>query len=103
MAGCYLFLEAFYGFILEFDDAVAGGADEVVVMFPDQDVLIPCLTVMEYYLTGKPSLGKLFERTVDRRLADVWMTGLDHEVQLFYAEMSMGGKEYVKDDVPLAC
>ena len=100
---CYFALEFLNGFVLEFNDRPAAGADKMVVMLAGMKMFIACLTVAELNLPGDSGFGKQLECPVDRGKANPGIIFLEFQVELFGAEMLRGGEKAVEDNIPLLC
>ena len=101
MTFCNFFLKVFYGFVLKFNDGITPGTNQVVVMFTRHDMFIARLAVMQKNFTRQTGLGKQLEGAVNSSLSDPGITRLDLQVQLFYTDMLVGGKEYIEDNIAL--
>lgn len=96
-----LFLQLFDGFVLEFDDGVAAGTYQVVMMLTRRDMFIACLAVMQQNLACQAGLGEQLERAIHGGEADARIAGFYFKVEFFDTDMLMSGEEYIEDDVTL--
>src|SRR5216684_2339933 len=87
--------------VLELDDLVAAGADQVVVVMPADGGLVARLPVVEVARAGQARVGEDLHGPVDRGRADVLVARLHLAEQLVHAEVPAGGEEGVDDQVPL--
>ena len=93
-----LVLQLFDGLVLELDDRVAAGTDQMIMVFAGQDMLVARLSVVQQNLAGQTGLYKQLEGAVDRGLPDPGIAGLDLQIQFFDTDVLVGGEEYIKDD-----
>jgi hypothetical protein len=70
MGRCHFVLEPLYGLVLEFHYGAAAGADQMVMVLSLPHRLVAGLAIAKLDFTGNALLGKKFECTVDRGVAD---------------------------------
>src|SRR5712692_799618 len=87
--------------VLELDDPVAAGADQVIVVMAADGGLVPRLPVLEVARAGEACVGEDLHGAVHGRRADVLVARLHLGEQLLDAEVPAGGEEGVDDQVPL--
>src|SRR5271155_4930017 len=87
--------------VLEFDDAAAALADEVVVMMVAGD-LVACLALIEVALVEQVAFLEQAQGAVDGGVADVRIDLLDFGVELLGADMAPQCEEDACDVVALA-
>ena len=85
-----LVLQLFNGLVLEFDNRIASGADQVIMVLTGQDMFVARLPVVQQDLAGQAGLDKQFEGAVDRGLPYPWIAGLDLQIQLFDTDVLVG-------------
>lgn len=85
-----LFLQFFYGFVLELDDGVAAGTYQVVMMLTRHDMLIAGLAVMKKDLASQTGLGEQLERTIHGSEANAGVALLYFKVEFLDTDVLMG-------------
>jgi len=97
-----LVLQLFDGLVLEFDNRVATGADQVIVVLAGQYMFVARLPVVQQDLTRQACLDKELEGAVDGGLPYPGVAGLDLQLTLFATDLLVGRKEYSHNAVSLA-
>jgi hypothetical protein len=97
-----IILQLLDGFVFKLDHRIATGADQVIVVLPFHNMFIAGLSIVQQHFPGQSGLDKQLERTIDRGAADSGVGGLDFKIQLFNADMLVGGKEKIENNVTLA-
>jgi hypothetical protein len=97
-----LALQFFDSLVLEFDDRVAAGTDQVIMVLAGQYMLVARLPVVQQDLAGQAGLHEELEGAIDGGLPYPGVAGLDLQIQFFDADVLMGGEENIEDAVPLA-
>jgi hypothetical protein len=101
MPCCNFDLKLLDSLILKLDDGIASGTDQMIMMFTCHNMLEACLAVMQKNFTSQAGLYKQLQGAVHRSLPDTRVAALDLQVQLFDADMLVGGEENIKDNIAL--
>jgi hypothetical protein len=101
MARCNVILQFLDGFVFKLDHRITAGANQMIVVFPFHHMFIAGLSVVQQHFPGQSGFDKQFERAVNRGAADSGVSSLDFKIQLFNADMLVGGKEKIEDNVTL--
>src|SRR5512133_1665151 len=73
----------------------------MIMMFTSHDMLVARLTIMQQDFTGQAGFNKQFQGSIDCCLTDTRIAGLYLKVQLFDADVLMGGKKNIKNNITL--